>query len=181
MADLTPQTVVADPEVLAAWRSGPRWFHVVVAMIDDDEVESRRHQVVDLLGPELVTLSAPGQTHVTIWAAGFEPTTSLPDSGRIPLQVGVPATFTSAPYLTVTGSGVERVRSRLLADGIPEDRQTPFVPHVTVGTYLHQVPLAQVHEQLCRMNDAPPIPVTGHIRHMVVDTRSPLGALADPH
>ena len=180
MADLTQQTVVADPDVLAAWRSGPRWFHVVVAMIDDDEVESRRHQVVDLLGPELVSLTAPGQAHVTIWAAGFEPPTSLTDSGRIPLQITAPATFTSAAYLHVTGSGVERVRSRLLADGIPEDRQTPFVPHVTVGTYLNQVPLAQVHEQLRLMAEAPPIPVTGHIRHLVVDTRSPVGALTDP-
>lgn len=172
-------TLPPDPEVLAAWRSGPRWFHVVVALIDDDEVESRRRDVAAALGSDVLATSAPGQAHVTIWAAGFEPLVALPDSGRISLQVGVPSSFTSAAYLTVTGTGVQRVRSRLTADAAPEVRDVAYVPHVTVGTYVKQVPMTQIDDALLPFSDVPPIPVVGHIRHLVVDTRSPVGALVE--
>lgn len=174
------ETVVADPAVLAAWQSGPRWFHVVVAMIHDDDVEARRLEIAGLLGEDLVAVAAPRQPHVTIWAAGFEPDLNLPDGGTIPLQVGGPDSFASAAYLQVSGPGVQRVRSRMTADGFPEVREAPFVPHVTVGTYLRRVPMSEVHARLTEWADPGPIPVTGHIRHLVVDTRSSVGALVEP-
>lgn len=177
MVDLTGRTVVADPAVLQAWRTGPRWYHVVVAMIDSPEVEERRRTLCAALG-DLVTPSAPGQAHVTIWAAGFEPPGALPSSGRIPLTIGGPDTFVSAAYLTVTGTGVDRVRSRMIADGFPEDRADPFIPHVTLGTYRREVPLTQVLDALHTLPEAVPLPVMGDIRHLVVDTRSEEGTLA---
>lgn len=179
MVDLTGYTVVADPAVLQSWRTGPRWYHVVVALIDSPEVEERRRAVCGALG-ELITPSAPDQPHVTIWAAGFAPPTGLPDSGRIPLTIGSPATFVSAAYLTVTGTGVDRVRSRMIADGFPEDRTEPFTPHVTVGTYRREVPIDDVLTALRPLTDTAPLPVIGDIRHLVVDTRSDEGVLTDP-
>lgn len=149
-------------------------------MIEDEEVEDRRRQVAALLGRDTVSISAPGQPHVTLWAAGFEPTVPLPDGGSIPIQVGAPDTFASAPYLRVTCPAAHKVRSRMTADGLTEDREESYVPHVTVGTYQRRVPMAQIHERLSRWSDPGPIPVTGRIRHLVVDTRSPDGALTQP-
>lgn len=177
MADLTGQTVVADAEVLRRWRNGPRWYHVVVAMIDDDDVEARRRAASSLLGAQLLRPSTPAQAHVTIWAAGFHPEGSLPASGSLPLVIGGARTFRSAAYLDVSGPGPARIRSRLLSDGLTEDRSGPFEPHVTVGIYLREVPMPQVYEALAQLRDAPPIPVTAQVRHMVVDTRSPQGRL----
>lgn len=179
MVGMTEQTVIADPEVLASWRNGPRWYHVVVAMIDDPEVEQRRRDVAAALG-DLVALSTPDQPHVTLWAAGFDPPQALPDSGRIPVKVGGVDLFASAAYLAVTGTGVDRVRSRLIADGLAEDRTDDFVAHVTVGAFLREAPMAEVRKRLQFLAEPPPLPVTGHVRHLVVDTRSTCGALAEP-
>lgn len=179
MVGMTEQTVIADPEVVASWRNGPRWYHVVVAMIDDPEVEQRRRDVAAALG-DLVALSAPDQPHVTIWTAGFDHPATLPDSGRIPLTVGGADLFRSAAYLKATGTGLDRVRSRLIADGLAENRTEDFVAHVTVGPFLREAPMAEVRERLQSLAPLSPIPVTGHIRHLVVDTRSPVGELAEP-
>jgi hypothetical protein len=178
MVGMIEATQIADPEVLAAWRTGPRWYHVVVAMIDDPDVEQRRQAVAAALG-DLVVLSCPDQPHVTIWAAGFDSASDLPDSGRIPVMVGGADLFRSAAYLTVSGTGLDRVRSRLIADGLVEDRSEGFLAHVTIGAFQRVVPVSAVRDRLQPFIDLPPIPSTAHIRHMVVDTRSPVGQLVE--
>jgi hypothetical protein len=177
---VTGTTVVADPAVLERWRTGPRWYYVIAAMIESDAVERRRRQAADALG-DLLHPTTPGQPHVTVWALGFEPARWWRPR-RATLQVGSAATFSSAAYLSVTSSDIAGCRAELLAGGpggrlAPEGRGEPYVPHVTVGTYRRRVPLAHVRRTLLRLSGSSVQPVPATVRLVAVDTRSPTGAL----
>lgn len=163
-------TLVADAAVLRAWRTGPRWYHVVVATIDDPRVEQRRRVVADALA-DLVLRSTPGQAHVTLWAAGFAAEPVLPATRVLALSIGSPATFASAVYLTVGGDPVASVRAELAAANPPEDRADVFTPHVTVGVFRAAVPVAHVQQRLAALAQ-PPVDVTARIERLVVDTRT---------
>lgn len=164
-------TQVSDPDLLRAWRTGPRWFHVVVAVIDDLRVERRRCDVASLLS-DLVELTTPGQPHVTLWAAGFDTQPVVPVQADVTLTVAGPATFTSALYLTVTSPDLKRLRAELAAGNPPEDRAGAYTPHVTVGLYQRRFPIAAVEQRLTALHDLPPLTVTARIEHRAVDTRT---------
>ncbi|MFN8125096.1 MAG: hypothetical protein U0R64_01090 [Candidatus Nanopelagicales bacterium] len=172
MAELTQ---VPDPDVLRRWRSGPRWWSVVAAMIDDPRVEERRRAVAAALA-DLVQVTNPGQAHVTLWVGGFDASPRLPDQRTVSLTVGVPDTFSSAVYLAVGGAWAA-ARDGLVAVNGP-DRDIPFVPHVTVGTYHQEVPLTTIQDRLAQFAGWDDLVVTAHMEHVVVDTRSTVGALA---
>lgn len=170
MADLTEHTLVADPAVLQSWREGPA-FHLVAAVLPPDgAVEQRRREIAEELG-DLVDPGPPGQPHITVWVHGTKPT---PTFGRrtVTVTVGGTATFASAAYLSVTGPSLEECRQHLAARWPPEDRGVPYVPHVTIGTYLRRVPMAEVRAALAPWNDLPPLRVRAEVRTLVLDPRS---------
>lgn len=174
MAGLT--TLTADPHLLRAWRSGPRWYHVVVALIADEDVIGRRRTVARQLG-DWVLPSAPEHPHVTLWTCGFDATPVLPATNDLTIRVGAPDTFRSAAYLRAAGSGIASIRRDLAAANRPEERPGPYVPHLTVGTYMRRVPIERVRRLLRSLPVQPEITVRADVRHMAVDTRSAVGAL----
>ncbi len=174
-------TLIPDPRVLRAWRSGPRWFHVVVALITDQDVVRRRQLFADKLA-DWIQPSAPDQPHVTVWTSGFDAEPVMPDLHMIDIRVGGPATFRSAAYLQVSGPGIARVRQQLAVTNTPEVREGAYIPHLTVGTFSREVPLSHVRRRLRELPEQEQLTVEAHLSHMVVDTRSEVGALlpADP-
>lgn len=163
--------MVADAELLRRWRTGPRWYHIVVALIDGPAVERRRRAVAAALS-DLVELSTPGQPHVTLWVAGFDAVPTVRQRVELSLTIGTPATFASALYLRVTGPAIDEVRSELRSANPPEDRAGTFIPHVTVGLYRRSVPLAAVRSRLVALGQEPQLTTTAQIAHRVVDTRT---------
>lgn len=97
-APVPETTLPPSPEVMRRWRSGPRWFFAVAAMIDDEQVEQRRRQVLGALGP-WVRPSAPGQAHVTLAALGFgaHPSGGIGAPGRGRAGSSQPPTTAPAP------------------------------------------------------------------------------------
>ena len=170
---------VLDAETWRSWSQGPRWYYVLAAMIRDERVERRRQHVAEVLGPTL-QLTSPGQPHVTVRAIGFEPYDWTPLT--VELEVLGPDTFTTAVYLKVKSPEIMRLRKKLdtVSPALPvEDRQTPYIPHVTVGTYLERVSLQEVQQALDESGSMQPIPLTAEVRQVAVDTRSTLGQLRD--
>jgi 2'-5' RNA ligase len=108
------------------------------------------------------------QPHITVHLSGFSGTGNgladdyIPDAFSAELEalktaliepfsidIGAPATFTSAAYFSIrdsTGS-IARVR-HTLGDHEPADGEPPFTPHLTFGLYCGQFPLAQVMERM---------------------------------
>ena len=170
---------VLDAETWRSWSQGPRWYYVLAAMIRDERVERRREHVAEVLGQAL-QLTSPGQPHVTVRSIGFEPCKWTPIT--VELEVLGPDTFTTAAYLKVNSPEITQVRKKLdtVSPALPvEDRQTPYIPHVTVGTYLERVSLHEVQQALDESGSMQPIPLTAEVRQVAVDTRSTLGQLRD--
>ena len=79
-------------------------------------------------------------------------------------------------------SDIVRLQSELETSTVAfpsEDRKVPYVPHVTVGTYLRRVPLLTVKRLLAETTPLEPIRLTAEVRQVAVDTRSQLGELRD--
>lgn len=176
---MTGWTDPGDPEVLRSWRRGPRWWHVVVAVVDDPRVSRRRARLADLLG-DLIGPSAPDHPHVTAWVSGSHPPVAVPEGERVAMAIGGADLFPSAAYLRVVSPGLLEARERLAAGNPAEDREVPFTPHLTVGLFRQRVPVESVRSAVAPMSDLPPLSVTGTIRHMVVDALSQDGALRAP-
>jgi 2'-5' RNA ligase len=166
-----PATRAVERDDPVAWRRGRTRYGVWVLEADTAPVRERlalvRAHCGDWLWP---TQRLP---HVTVWVGGFLcdrpaldddlPPTALAArqaalrEALLPpfrLEVGGPATFEAAAYLRVAdpGGALDRLRA-LLQDGRGEFRDTPYVPHVTVGLYRRSVPMADVVRRLsaCRV------------------------------
>lgn len=204
-AALQPTTLTADPDVLHAWRTGPRWYYVVVAMLEGPgtaAVQLRRDRVAQSLG-DFVRPTTPHQPHVTVQAVGFQQIDWRQRQVRV--SVGGADTFTTAAYLRVHSPELVRLRATLPDPPEPgtaagrqaaggavaghgggtgsatggEDRGDPsdYVPHVTVGTYERVCALTEIQRRLRSLAHAQPIPVRATVRLMAVDTRCPVGSL----
>lgn len=176
---MTRWTEPANPATEHAWRNGPRWWHVAVVLVNDPRVAERRAAVAALLG-DLVHPSAPDHPHVTAWVTGIRPPSGVPEGQQIDLHIGGAALFTSAAYLTVRSPALLRLRQELAACNPAEDRSVDFIPHMTVGVFRSRVPLAAAHQLVDPAAALPQLWVTGTVRHLVVDTRSSVGALHPP-
>ena len=171
---------VLNPEIWRSWSEGPRWYFVLAAMITDYRVEAYRENIAADLGNAL-QLTSPGQPHVSVRALGFKSWDWEPRT--VELEVHAADTFSSAVYLRVKSSDIVRLQSELETSTVAfpsEDRKVPYVPHVTVGTYLRRVPLLTVRRLLAETTPLEPIRLTAEVRQVAVDTRSQLGELRDP-
>lgn len=202
---LLATTRTADPEVMRAWRTGPRWYYVVVALIEGSgtaAVQLRRDRVARALG-DVVRPTTPHQPHVTVQAVGFQPIAW--QEQQVELSVGGADTFTTAAYLSVHSRELLRLRATLPAapgHGAAADQETSdgeigqqgwgagsaagrehlgnpsdYVPHVTVGTYERVCALTEIQRRLRSLAHAQPIPVRAVVRLMAVDTRCPASSL----
>ncbi len=175
---MTGWTEPPDPAVLADWRSGPRWWHVVVALVADPAVLARRAAAVAALG-DAAGPTAP-QAHVTVWVAGRNPPVGVPDGERLAVGIGGAATFAAAAYLRAAAPAAQDLRAHLARLNPPEDRTAEYVPHITVATYRRRLPLTVARQRLAALAGLPDIPVTAPVRHLVVDCRDPMGGLRRP-
>jgi len=63
------------------------------------------------------------------------------------LEVGAPASFTSAAYFTVHEGGGSICRAHRALGGVG-DAECPYLPHVTFGLYRERFPMAEVMAQM---------------------------------
>lgn len=176
---MTGWTRPPDEAVERSWRSGPRWWHVAVALVRDPGIDRRRSAVANLLG-DLIGPSAPDHPHVTVWVGGSVAPIEVPEGRSVELRIGGAGLFATAAYLTVHSPELLQVRGDLARANPPEDRVHHFTPHLTVGVFQRRVPLSQARQLLAPAAALPEMTVAGSIRHLVVDTRSPVGALRQP-
>jgi hypothetical protein len=177
-SDPEPVTQVLDPDVWRRWRSGPRWYYALAAVITDSRVEQRRVEVAAALS-EWLDPAGASRAHVTVRTLGFAPVEWQPR--WVNLTVAEPETFAAAAYLAVDAPQILELRKSWEAtapaqhDWPPEDRTSPYRPHVTVGTYSQVVPLTEIRERLAQLDPHPALQVPAQIQQIAVDTRSPTG------
>lgn len=145
------------------WRKGRDRYAVWAIDVDLPSVRSASVLMRRLLGDVLL----PGygrQPHVTLAICGFPAVVNTHDDDFAPasfksqikalksasvqpfsIEIGSPASFTSAPFFAVLDGerGVERLRQALGSSG-PGERDFCYTPHVTFGLYGAAVPLAPV-------------------------------------
>lgn len=170
MAGLNEYTLVADPAVLRRWHQRPAWHLIAVVLPAHGAVERRRLEIAHALD-DLVEPGPPGQPHITVWVSGQTPVPGF--AGRsVTVTVGGSDTFTSAAYLSVEGDALAAIRDELAAVGPAEDRLSPYVPHITIGTYRKRVPLAQARAALAPWTDLSPLTMTADVHPLVLDPRT---------
>lgn len=163
------------------WRRGRERYGVWVLDVDTSAVRERVAAARSLLA-DVLWAPAGRQPHITVWVAGFLcGTAALEDdlppamlmaqqaalqAAALPpfmLQLGAPDTFDAAAFLHVhdPDSALSRLRAVLQPAGRGEFRETPYVPHVTVGLYRAAMPKAEIQRRLSTWDFAPlTVPVT---------------------
>ncbi len=149
------------------WHRGRPHFAVWAIAVRDSTVEQRMDTLRRRLG-DLLRGDYRRQPHITLHVCGFPcASASLPhDFGReqllrqvrrlaesrvAPFEISVvgPGSFASAPFLGIddhTG-GIRCLRDALALEG-PDDRSTPYVPHLTLGLYADTHPTAEIVRRL---------------------------------
>ena len=161
------------------WHRGRRHYGVWLLELESEPLQQRMQRLRAQLAPWL--LAAPGwprrQAHVTVFVCGFwAPWRSQDDdftpaqlaaqqtalaSARLPplkLEIGLLDSFDTAAFLRVHDplQGLAAVR-RVLGAQVAEIRQTPYVPHVTLGWYARAVPTTQVARRLAAQPPLEPL------------------------
>jgi hypothetical protein len=154
------------------WRRGRSRYSVWILPVECPTLLKRiadlRRQLSDLLLP-----SGARQPHISLFVCGFRSGLQRYDDdfscqqrqqqlramGRQPrtaftLQIGQPDSFASAAFLPVQDpSGqLQAWRSRMAEHGA-EVRQSPYLPHLTLGLYRQRLPAALIRQRLAALAD----------------------------
>ena len=149
------------------WRKGRGRYAVWAIDIDLSLVraasESMRCLLADVLLPDYAR-----QPHLTLSICGFPAAEKTHDDDYVPgafiaqinaleeagvepfsISIGMPGTFTAAPYFSVGGDlgAITRLRHALGSNG-PGEAGFRYLPHVTFGLYGNAIPLAPVMRRL---------------------------------
>ncbi len=175
-------TIVEDQAVRRAWQQERRPFFVAVVLLARSQhVQRRLADVFAGLSPWCHP-AAPGQAHVTLVAIGADDRAAQRARRVLGQQcevtVGGADSFTAAPFLRVDGDALHAMREAVLAAaGTETDAPSPWVPHVTVGTYRRAVTRDDLAARLAPFRDLPELHVRGRTTVMVVDRSSDVGGL----
>lgn len=158
----------------AEWHRGCAWCAVWVVMLDHGEVLDAMAQGRRRLGDALLPRYAR-QPHITVAYRGlcqrggheaqeFGPQDLQRDVALLQalkpapfaLQLGGAGSFTTVPYLALQGE--DAALQRLHAALVPQSPAPgwSYVPHVTLGHYARQLPLAEVMRQLAETGQSLP-------------------------
>jgi len=194
------ETLVAELRDYPEWHRGRERYGVWVVPIDDAAlmgyIEQARHQLADLLH------SSPlRQPHLTVFVCGFHqqqrvadddfPTERLQQQLRLlrrdagaccSLPLSAPDSFASAAFIPVGDPQGRLARWReLLGQVTTEVRQSPYVPHITLGLYRHKVSAAVVRERLGTIKAPTRSLSITQLHYVTYDTRSQFGRLQSHH
>lgn len=158
------------------WHRGRPWFLLWALDLDVPALRSRWQAARQALQPLLLE-DYRRQPHLTLGLCGFAAArrhrpdecdavtlqrqmNGLAAAGLAPfaLRVGAADSFAAAPYLAVPhGSDqIARLRQALQLDA-PLQQLAEYVPHVTLGLYREEWPLAQVRAYLARVPSGRPV------------------------
>lgn len=174
MALTTPEyafseTLVAQLRDYPEWHKGRSRYAIWMVPIDCPQVLGCMAEVTDQLADLLHPTQR--QAHLTVYVCGFEQPAAVHDddftatqlqqqlaalaalrSSTCVLQVGRPASFSSAAYLTVADPDEHLAAWRhALAVGGTEVRFGPYVPHITLGLYRQATGVEQLRQRLDRV------------------------------
>ncbi|RME27584.1 MAG: 2'-5' RNA ligase family protein [Deltaproteobacteria bacterium] len=170
------RTCGPTPGARRAWLRGRSDYLVWVLRVNGPRVGDRVQAAARRLESTIRPVP-PADLHVTVWVAGFacdrvrfdddvDPAvigrwrSSLADAPRFRVEVGGINSFTSAPFFDVVDvdGGIAELRRRLGAHH-DELRFAPYLPHISVGSYLDSRPVAPLVAALSPLRRLPPLSV----------------------
>ena len=177
------RTLAMEDRDYPEWHKGRAHYGVWLVDVDMAAVHTRisraRAHLSPLLGPLPARPHLQRQPHITLFVCGFIEDAVVWDDDFSPamlaaqqtalkalplapftLHIGALDSFDSAVFLRVHDStgGLAALR-QALGQGVREIRQSPYVPHVTVGLYRGAFDTTRVAEQLQSFADEAPIPL----------------------
>lgn len=188
MSDSAPTvlTLPSQHRDFTEWRKDRRHYAVWAVDADIPPVRLACAPLAEALAPYRLA-GYRRQPHVTVQLCGFPRATgqwaddytpadlarqvaALGAAGVSPftLHLAAPASFTSAPYLTVHDPGGHLARLRQALDGPAHEADFAYVPHLTLGLYRDTFPLAEVLADMARAAPAQPLALT--VRHLALMT-----------
>jgi len=189
------ETLVAELRDYPEWHRGRRRYGVWVALVQDTAllayIDYARAQIADLIHP------SPGrQAHLTVFVCGFHndgnedddfPPQRLhrqlsllqPRAGSTcTLPLARPDSFASAAFIPV-GDPLGRLQHwrRALSGAGEEIRQSPYVPHITLGLYRRCVSADVLRARLAAIEAPVTMLTISELRYVIYDARDPFGAV----
>lgn len=193
------ETLVADLRDYPEWHRGRERYGVWIVPVRDaallDYIDTAREQLADL-----IHASPRRQPHLTVFVCGFHGDGERDDDfppARLERQLsslkaatGEPCTlplappdsFASAAFIPV-GDPLGRLaqwRKLLDATGL-EIRQSPYVPHITLGLYQRCVTADILRQRLAALATPPPVLAVGELEYVTYTARDQLGPLHAMH
>jgi 2'-5' RNA ligase len=194
------ETLVAELRDYPAWHRGRERYGVWIIPVDQPAllgyIDQAREQLADLLH------ACPRrQPHLTLYVCGFHQPESVEDDDFSPSQLhrqvelldrdrgsacslplGPPDSFASAAFISVGDPQGRLARWReLLGQASREVRQSPYVPHITLGLYRRKVTAERVRQRLGEI-DPPCIPLNvTQLHYVTYEARSQFGPLHSHH
>jgi len=183
----SPTTLPTEDRDHAEWHLDRPHYSLWAIQVLDSRVHARVQAAHDRLDEYLFS-PYQRQPHITLYVCGFPSLSGRSEQEYLPEQqsrhiqglqaaaltpftitVGGFNSFTAAPFLEVHDleNGIQRVRGILLQSR-PEDRTTPYTPHLTIGLYRGAFPTSSVARKAMALPDGPPIQYTVNRIHFMV-------------
>ena len=193
------ETLVAELRDVPEWHRGRGRYGVWVVPVQDaallDYLDAAREQLADLIHS-----SPRRQPHLTVFVCGFHGEDREDDDfppQRLARQIALlddcagaacslplarPDSFASAAFVPV-GDPQGRLTEwrRALGEASREIRQSPYVPHITLGLYRRRVGAEVVRQRLSTLAAPPPMLAVRELHYVTYDTRDQLGPLETVH
>ncbi|PMQ02814.1 hypothetical protein DyAD56_22045 [Dyella sp. AD56] len=189
------ETLVAELRDYPEWHRGRGRYGVWVVPVQDaallDYIDTAREHLADLIHP-----SPRRQPHLTVFVCGFHGEGVEDDDfppQRLARQVALlracagamctlplarPDSFASAAFIPVGDPKGQLARWRqVLGEASREVRQSPYVPHITLGLYRRCVAGDVVRRRLAMLATPPPMLAVRELHYVTYDTRDQLGPL----
>ncbi len=167
------RTLGPTPGEREAWHLGRRWYHVTLLRIDDPAVVARRDAMLAALSDVIVPFAAD-HIHVTVFVHGFaDPTRmALPswENESVSLRIGGVNAFGSCVFLEARSPRIAQLRGRF---PLLEERWSAYRPHVTVGLFRANLPIAPLLPRLRPFRRLPALVTPGHLTTAFVDAFDP--------
>jgi len=165
------------------WHRGRSSYAVWVLRVSHPAIDARVSQLAAALGAAIRPIPQR-DLHVTLFVSGFPTETPSHDDdvawsvlraqrelffAPLRIAVGGSSSFATAAFLEVVDvdGGLADVRAQLAGEG-RELRFSPYVPHLTVGTYAQTAPAAPVRSILERWRGESPVLLTISAVELVV-------------
>lgn len=188
-----PSTLGPTPGVREAWHRGRARYAVWLLRAVDPAILARLDMVRDALAP--FGVEAIAEPHVTVFVAGFPAARPLEDDdiaeatlaaqaealgAELPsprLAIGGASAFLSCPILEVQDphGNLEAIRARLGALR-REVRFAPYVPHLTIGTFVDSRPTGPIAAVLEGLRALPPLALRAEALELVTFDATRAGA-----